>query len=266
MSPWLSVPKPPSYCWSHSELAQQQKPFVSRAVVSWISSLPDFLNCCRKFCRGRERNVTARCRCCQLDSMAASVDPLQGWMCLLHYRQGVGNSDRFEYGKKWELKWNLGKVNLSFCAFKSKQVHVHTQLYWLFCGYLIMFSKRFGRWWIWRVSVRMRTHRSLRGKGSLHWNVCVLRQSCRACGFGAGIWQFCTRVGQLQSEDSSVLALLGCGRFHCSLGGYQGQLPALPLQHSSNSRMKEMPSVSGCHWQHLMIWVLIKSLIQLAVW
>lgn len=69
---------------------------------------------------------------------------------------------------------------------------MHTQLYWLFCGYLIMFSKRFGRWWIWRVSVRMRTHRSLRGKGSLHWNVCVLRQSCRACGFGAGVWQFCT--------------------------------------------------------------------------
>lgn len=47
-------------------------------------------------------------------------------MCLLNYRQGVGNSDRFEYSKKWELKRNLDKVNLSICAFKNKQVYVHT--------------------------------------------------------------------------------------------------------------------------------------------
>lgn len=47
-------------------------------------------------------------------------------MCLLNYRQGIGNSDRFEYSKKWVLKRNLDKVNLSICAFKNKQVYVHT--------------------------------------------------------------------------------------------------------------------------------------------
>jgi len=39
--------------------------------------------------------------------------------------------------------------------------------------------------------------------------------------------------------DSSMLALVGCGCFHCSLGGYHGQLPAMPPSAAQQQQQTE---------------------------